>query len=70
MNFLVSQYWKLHHNLLAIFFRYELAEVKILGVGEFQVCILLWWSMTILIFRIVTVIVDGVIMVAVVVLIF
>ena len=70
MNFLVSQYWKLHHNLLAIFFRHELAEVKILGVGEFQVCILLWWSMTILIFRIVTVIVDGVIVVAVVVLIF
>ena len=34
---------------------------EILGVGEFQVCILLWWSMIILVFRIVTVIVDGVI---------
>ena len=43
---------------------------EILGVGEFQVCILLWWSMTILIFKIVTVIVDGVIVVAIVILIF
>ena len=38
-----------------------MSQNEILGVGEFQVYILLWWSMIILVFRIVTVIVDGVI---------